>query len=184
MSPKNKTPREIRGAACELLRSGSLAFFILVASGPAKSFQVRRSVPRREARKPAADVAAVVEVGAAEGVPQRRLFVPDDEDGDGDRREGELAEHNPRCVRKRDGEESASHAPIVTPSVSEGPGGAGGAQTHPPRPLAMLGVTHDRLHPCPPSPKPPSPTPNRRTRRSSRSRKTGSRASCAIPLAR
>jgi transcription-repair coupling factor (superfamily II helicase) len=33
---------------------------------------------------------------------------------------------------------------LVTPSVSEGPGGTGGAQTHPPRPLATLGVT--RLH--------------------------------------
>src|SRR5205823_5942682 len=31
---------------------------------------------------------------------------------------------------------------LVTPSVSEGPGGAGGATTRPPRPLAPLGVTN------------------------------------------
>src|SRR5437762_2994418 len=100
VSKKQNAPRNSRGRS-ELLRSGSLAFFILVASGPAKSFQVRRSVPRREARKPAADVAAVLEVVVAEGVPQRRLFVADDEDGNGDGGEGEFPEHHARCVRKR-----------------------------------------------------------------------------------
>src|SRR2546421_2219978 len=100
MSPKNKTPREIRGAARELLRSGSLAFFILVASGPAKSFQVRRSVPRRDARNPAADVAAVLDVVGAEQAAQRRLFVDDDEGEDEDERDDELAEEDGRAVRE------------------------------------------------------------------------------------
>src|SRR5207237_7879546 len=56
---KTKRPAKFAGPLESLLRSGSLAFFILVASGPAISFQVRRSVPRREPRNPAADVAEV-----------------------------------------------------------------------------------------------------------------------------
>src|ERR1700747_339941 len=101
---KQNAPRNSRGRLRVRVRSGSLAFFILVASGPAKSVQVRRSVPRSRARNPAADVAAVVDVVVAEHAAQHRLLVENDEGEDEGEGGAELAEEDVRAVRKDDGE--------------------------------------------------------------------------------